>query len=502
MKRISIFLIFLVSLTLMLGCTKDFDKFSENPNDPQQVSTGFILTYAQKYLMDNMRDEWFGGRCTFLLSQYWAQNNYTDEDRYLFRTTVTDAQWRYFYLGLMNLRDIVRLNTDEETKNDALANGANENQIAVANILTAYIMQIVTDTWGDVPFTQALLGNENQTPVYDKQSSIYPALITMLKDAAAMIDLNKDGIKSGDIIYNGDMALWKKFANSLRLRIALRMKAKDPAPFNEVVALGPDALIASNDEIAAFKYVGVAPNNGPLYDAWFTENRNDFTMSKPFVDLLKGVNDTLNSKTNPFTGIFDPRLPIFCTPVNGEYLGMPYGMTDSDTKAYAANCPNFKNDPSVVQASDFSYVLMDYAEVCFILSEANGWDQTWYANGVEASLEWWGVAAGDIATYMAALPAANQERVLTQKYIALYPQGEQGWFEYRRTGFPHTLVHPGEITHVGTSGNIIFTPLEGNQIPRRLLYPIEEQGVNANSYAAAVAQMGGDTQDINVWWAQ
>ncbi|HQB79275.1 MAG TPA: SusD/RagB family nutrient-binding outer membrane lipoprotein, partial [Tenuifilaceae bacterium] len=142
----------------------------------------------------------------------------------------------------------------------------------------------------------------------------------------------------------------------------------------------------------------------------------------------------------------------------------------------------------------------DYAEVCFIMSEVNSWDQTWYQNGIRASMEFWGVSNADITAYLAAVPAANQENVLTQKHIALYMQPEQAWFEWRRTGFPKTLINPGEITHVSGGNNIIFTPLEGNAIPRRMWYPVEEQGVNKENYTAAVEAQGPDALSTRVWW--
>jgi hypothetical protein len=498
-RKISI--IAIAFLAIMMGCTKNFEEINKDPNNPENVATGFIFTNVEKTIMDNLRDEWAGGRMFFLLPQYWSQINYTDEDRYAFRTTVTDAFWRAMYTSAMNLQNVININTNEETKTDALASGSNENQIAAATILQIYIFSVLTDAFGDIPYSEAFLANQNRTPKYDPQSEIYPDMIARLKNAVNLINLDSEGIRFGDIIYDGDMAKWKKFGASLALRLAQRMEKRDNgAALTDIVnTFGPDGFFTSNDESAKFAYVG-AGDNGPLYDAWFTEARNDFTLSKAFVILLKGENDDLNGKTNPFFGIADPRLPIYA-PGYEEVLGMPYGMPDAETKAYSTNCPDFSNNPSVVHSQTYAYPFMDYAEVCFILSEYYGWSQEWYEKGVKASMEDWGVTA-DIDAFVAALPAASEETVLTQKYLALYLQGEQGWFEYRRSGYPKFLLQPGEIAHTTSEGNIVFEPLEGNgqEIPRKIPFPVEEYNINKVMVQAAVAAMGGDGLDVRVWW--
>ena len=505
MKTIHNKVIYILVLILFLGgCTRNFDEINTSPNDPESVATGFIFTYVEKNTMDFLRDEWAGGRMLFLLPQYWAQINYTDEDRYAFRTGVTDTWWRMMYTSAMNLERIIELNTDEETKNDVSAYGNNDNQIAAARILRAYIFSILTDAFGDVPYTQAFLANQNRQPAYDKQEDIYPDLINELKEAVAMIKTDEPGILFGDIIYDGDMTRWKKFGASLALRIAQRMEKRDGgAALAEIVSTyGADGFFTSNFDNAKFKYLG-AGDDGPLYTAWFIDNRNDFTLAKPFTLILKGENDDLNEKTNPFFGLVDPRIYIYAPGDYEEIIGMPYGMPDDLTKQYSDNCPNFMEHPSVVQSATYAYTYMDYAEVCFILSEVNNWNQDWYEKGVRASMEDWGVDGAAIDAFVADMPAASEATVLTQKYVALYPQGEQGWFEYRRSGYPQMLLQPGEQTHVDSEGNaVFFEPLEGNgtSIPRKIPFPVEEYNINEESVKQAVQNMGGDGLDVRVWW--
>jgi hypothetical protein len=502
MKTISkILFISSTLLLLVVGCTKDFEEINYDPNRPVSVESGYILTYAQKALMDNLRDEWFGGRCTQSLAQHWAQRNYTEEDRYAHRTTVTNNAWRAFYRIAYNLERIIKLNTDPATQAQALGSGPNEHQIAVAKILKVWIMSIATDTWGDIPYSEAFQSNVIREPKYDRQQDLYPVLIQELKDAAAMINPANGDLTRGDVIYGGDVAKWKKFANTLRLRMALRMSKRSTTQLNDVMTLPASSFFESNDDNAIFTYQASSPNQGPVYVAFFVNARNDFTISKTLVDIMAGRNDVLNSKTNPLFGVAaDPRLPIFAYQVGGVWQGMPHGMENNQTAQFAVNCPNYLNNPSVVHAADFGYTYMDYAELCFMMSEVNSWDQTWYERGIRASMEFWGAATADIDAYIASVPAASMATVMTQKYIAYYMQPEQAWFEYRRTGYPNMLVKPGEITHQIGATNVLFNALEGTDIPRRVLYPQDEQGVNKAQYTAAVAVFGADALNTRVWW--
>ena len=215
-----------------MGCTKNFDKINDNPNQPAEVITPTLLTAAQKGLCDDIYDEWWGGRQSMLYAQYWVQRNYPSEDRYAIRQNINNQYWRLIYHDVMNLQEVIRLNTDAEMKPKAAVYGDNANQIAVATILKVWACQIMTDTWGDIPYSQAFKGSIDPatsipTPKYDKQQDIYASFQTELKNAVNMINLDAPGFTTGDNIFQGDMAKWKKFGNSLRLRVAMRMSAKD-----------------------------------------------------------------------------------------------------------------------------------------------------------------------------------------------------------------------------------------------------------------------------------
>ncbi len=517
------------------GCTKNFDQINEDPNYPTEVTTCALFTAAQKSLMDDMMDEWWAGRQSQLYAQYWTQRNYTSEDRYSMRQNNNNTYFRLLYTDIMDLVEIIRLNEDTLTRVKYSIYGDNDNQVACAKILKAWAMQVMTDTYGDIPYTEAFQGNakvEILNPKYDKQEDVYAALLTDLKAAVDMINVDASGFSSGDIIYGGDMAKWKKFGNSLRLRVALRMSGRDKSKLDDIIAENagdPEAYFTSNADNAIFSYIGSNPNVAPVYNALWNEARNDFTMAKPLIELLKGDNDTLNGKINPFHGLVDPRLQIYSRPKSGVYRGMPYGMTDAQSQSYKGKCPSFYYDPNgnaayntvtatVVHNPRWSPVYMDYAEVEFILSEVNDFEQTHYINGVRASIEYWRDMAADFESwsttkindfnvqleqYIATLPPANMENVMTQKYIAFYMQGYQAWSEYRRLGYPTMLVKPGEVTNILADGTLIyFNSLEDTHgdIPRRVTYPQQEYTVNNTNTTAAAEHMQGDYLYTHVWW--
>jgi hypothetical protein len=522
----------------MMGCTKNFDKINENPNQPAEVGTPTLLTGAMKGLCDDIYDEWWGGRQSMLYAQYWCQRNYTSEDRFAIRQNINNQYWRLIYHDVMNLMEIIRLNTDATTKAKAAVYGDNNNQIAVATILKVWAMQTLTDTWGDIPYSDAFKGNidpsiSEPTPKYDKQQDIYASFLTELKAAVDMIDESASGFTTGDNVYQGDMSLWKKFGNSLRLRVAMRMSAKDGgAAANSILTEVTEAgFMTSNADNAEFPYVGGGSDNAPMYDAFWTSARNDFTTCKTIVNLLKGVDDTLNNKINPFHGLVDPRLSIYSRKKSGKYLGMPYGMTDGQSQAYKGKCPSFYYDLNgaaayspatapVILNPKYAPVYMEYAEVKFMLSELKGFDQTEYVDGVRASIEHWrdicvkleGWDAAEvnefntsIDTFMFYLPAATKQTVLAQKYIAFFNQGYQAWAEYRRTGEPAFLLKPGEIANIDAEGTTIyFNPLISiTTIPLRMTYPQQEYTVNGTSVTNAASQLtGGDKMTTKLWWEQ
>ncbi|MCU4166525.1 SusD/RagB family nutrient-binding outer membrane lipoprotein [Carboxylicivirga caseinilyticus] len=485
-------------------------EYYSSPNAAAIVPTSGIMNSVQKRLMDDTRDAWLSGRQTLLWVQYWGQINYTEEDRYQYRETVNEAAWNDLYGHAMDLKSIIELNTDEATKGDMEAYGPNENQIAAARIMLAYIFQLAANQWGDIPYYSygsddadfqglSLRDNAVMAPVYASQSKIYADILKELDEAQAMINTSATMIE-GDSFFDGDAVQWKKFANSLRLRIANRIKAANNSlatqHINAAISAG---VMEGNDDSAGVTYTADNDaNSAPMYSAFYISNRLDFAPSNTFVELLKG-------DRGPFGE--DPRLGIYVDPnASGEYVGIPVGAARDVVSDF-----KWESLPGeAILDSKYTEYYMEYSEVCFLLSEVNGWDQDWYEAGVEASMEKWGVPAADIEAYIATLPAASEETVLTQKYIALYMQPQEAWAEYKRTGYPTTFSKPGNeysvIVPLGdgttTTFTYTFTTLVSGltDLPTRANYPLVEANINSLNYKSAGDAIGGDEMDTKLWF--
>ncbi|MDC1106713.1 SusD/RagB family nutrient-binding outer membrane lipoprotein [Prolixibacteraceae bacterium] len=528
------------------SCSEKLTETNINPNVPTSVPTTTLMVNAQYRLVDDIRDQWYSGRMALSWSQYWSQVNYTEEDRYQYRENSNASSWKSIYSDLMDLKTIAQLNTDPATKGSMSAYGKNDNQIAAARILTSWTFMLLTETYGPIPYDsygsddpsfQALQAKEGVlNPVYADPKDVYVDILKELRESADMIDESAVVFTAGDRIFGGDASKWKRLANSLILRGALRIQAAAPEIADPAIAAAlASGIMTSEDDDALFRGENTAANASPFYKAFAVDNRTDFSVAKPFIDLLKG-------DVGPFAQV-DPRLYYFAAPYTAKatasagaaistgsfipkstdilgagtydpasYIGMPYGLESEYTSKIG---PTKVSLPNMPMQATFGNPFMDYAEVCFIQSELNGWDQAHYEAGVRASMKRWGVQDAAIDAYVAALPAASEETVLTQKYIALYMQPYNAWAEYRRTGYPKTLVLPGTVSFVDVDGIInadelgkeyMFESLDANvtdDLPSRVRFASDEPLLNPAGYESGLELLGGSTKDkmnTKLWW--
>lgn len=473
---------------LMVSCD-DFGSINDDPNNPTQVRTELLLTNAQRSVSDVV-----GAFMGNLWVQYLAETQYTDDSQY----ANTEANFNGWYTGpLRDLEEIIRINTNEETKDEAaVTGGSNANQIAVARILKAYFFQLLTDRWGMVPYSEALQGRDNFSPAYDSQSEIYADIITELKQAVAQMD-GGAGV-SGDILFGGDMDQWALFANSLRARASLRLA--DVADDVEVdpAAEFADALDDGIIEEDVFYPYTTDPNNE---NPWYTRfrTRTDYAISDVIADYMKGLDDyRLTVFANPAPDVDNEDGVVTLD----EIIGMPYSIEDAgDVTNDAISFPGSAigaGGPGVGQA-DAPLPIITVAELNFAQAEAveRGWitgvAEDYYYAGIEASWNQWGVYnTTDFSDYIAQNDvlyntAAWQERIGFQKWIALFPLGYEGWSEWRRLGYP--VLEPHE-----------FALNQSGEIPVRFVYPSTESQINGASYNAAVEAQGPDTPDTHLWW--
>ena len=513
MKKINLMFFLVAFLMLTISSCEDLETVNKDPNNPQTVPSNMLFSGAQKKVIDYVYDNWFGGRQSLVYSQYWAQRNYTEEDRYQVRESVNNNYFNYLYVIIANMNEVIALNSNPETAGESALYGNNNNQIAAAKIMKAWIFSIITDTWGSVPYFEVgkLKTEDIYYPKYDSQEVIYEELIKELTEAANMIDEDESAFIGGDRVYGGDAAKWRKFANSLKCRLALHTSKVSGSKWNEYIAEAlASGVFESNADAAAYHYIATSPEFTKFYNGTFIEARNDFTIARPFADILKGVRDTLNNKTHPWEGALDPRLSMFTTSRNNAYIGMPYGIASGDVlAAYRNLAPNwYTTTPPVHLKPDFSVPLMTYAEMQFIISEYKGFSMTEYKKGVEASIDYWsaesGISVSDsvkTAYVNAVTQQVNAEAVALQKYIDLYINGTEAWTEIRRTGYPNQLLKPGEISVDASEArrgvDLKFEPLadtKGLIIPR-VKYPTNESTLNTDNFLEAVSNLQDGTNN-------
>lgn len=521
MKKLFSILSILSLSVALTSCADRFEEIDINPNSTTDPLPTGLFNNANKEYVDFTRDGWVSARMTLPWVQYSAQRIYTEEDRYQYRLTTGTQLWTRSYYVANDYKKIIDLNSNPLTAPAMAEYGSNKNQIAAARVMLSYVFLNLVDAFGDVPYWsysgndpdfQALNIDGDLQPKFASQMKIYTDIMKELKESAAMIETDKTILTEGDQLF-GDAAKLKKFANSLRLRVATRVKGTVPGAEAHIADAIASGVMTSNDDSVGLTYESNLVNPSPFFATYLS--RSDFSISKTFVQLLKGE-----------TGSFglDPRLFKYAAPASDrvgnirnqsmsetddptKIWGMPYGVTSqmSSSQISGARSPSFFGRD--VLKPGYTEIFMEYAEVEFLLSEANGWDQTHYKNGVTASMERWNIPADKITEYVTALPAASEANVLTQKYIALFMQPAESWAEYRRTGYPNTLLMPGQTAQLNyptASGDTsyVFTPLiDGlTDLPTRIFYPTNVQTLNTANYNEAAAALGGDKMDKKLIW--
>ncbi|UOE51197.1 SusD/RagB family nutrient-binding outer membrane lipoprotein [Mucilaginibacter sp. SMC90] len=462
----------LLSIT---SCKKELAKTNINPNGSEVAQPDYLLTAATKATSDTYWGVANNMDASLLFAQYWSKIQYTDPDRYIFTSSSFEELWSTGYSkGIVNFNELIKL-ADAQ---------ANPNYKGVALILRSWTFSLLADSYGNVPYKQA--GNIDQylTPAYDNQKDVYFALLDDLKAAQAALDASGKTI-AGDLIYSGSITSWKKFANSLRLRIALRIADREPAKAKQVLAdiqAEGGSYISSNAETAQFTYLD-SPNQNPVSNLFDT--RDDYRISKTIVDKLFALND--------------PRLTVYAAQTQDatpqKYIGLPNGLLVGDASNYGFT--KTSKPGTYFRAPHAPAVILSYAESLFDRAEAaaRGFSTedaaSLYQQGVTAALAQYSVASTDIATYIAQpavkYDASNYKKSIgEQKWLALFGQGLEGWTEWRRLDYPQ--LQPA-----------VAGTLNG-KIPVRFIYPGTEQTLNKTNYQSAVAAQGADALTTKLWF--
>ncbi len=477
MKKL--FFVLIVLLGIMTSCTKNFEDFNTDKKHNVVVPGENVFANAQKALSDQIASTNVNVNIWKLWAQYWTETTYTDEANYdIVNRTIADGQFRIYY------RDILM-----DLKNASTVIGAQtaigvqipvqKNKLAIVDIMQVYAYSELLEIFGNIPYSEAL-DITNIYPKYDDALGVYKDLLARLDADLAILDPSAASFGSADLYMGGDVAMWKKFANSLKVRIGITIADGDNATAKAAVESGYAGAFAP-DEICALAYLD-ATNANPLYVDLVQSGRHDFVITNTLVDMMNSL--------------ADPRRPAYMTPKpdTTAYIGGAYGQSDAFTQ--------YSHIADPIQEATFPNTIIDGVEISFYLAEAaergysvGGTAKSYYDKAVTASFVQWGLTATDATAYLATPKvdyaattsgATWKEKIGKQAWLAYYNRGLRGYTSWRRLDFPIMNIAP-TITSL-------------SEIPVRFTYPVNEQTLNPLNYAAASTAIGGDLLTTKLFW--
>jgi hypothetical protein len=452
------------------SCTSDLSDLNVNGKAPESVPSGALFANAvmgyydfdavQNVNLNNLR----------LWSQHWTQTTYVDESN--FNLNERDVNGNTF------VRMYVTVIRDCEEARTAVMNGpesaaAKAASVAAIEVMEVMAYQYLVDLFGDVPYSEAL--SETNVPKYDAGSAIYADLLARLDAATADLS-GSNTFGSSDIIYGGDAAAWKKAANSLMLRMAVRMIGYDAAAAKSwgEKAIAGGVFMSSADDMRLY-YSSAPPHTHPMWETLVQSGRTDYVASATLGDVLNGL--------------ADPRRAGFFKNLGGSdsVTGAPHG--------FQVNYYDYSQPGTALEDPTWSHAAISYVEVEFLMAHAAvaGWTgagdaATHYEAGVRASIDEWGGSSADADAYMmhplvafSSTTAATQIGV--QKWIAMYSNAFEAYAAVRMYDLPmQTAALAGTVT------------------PTRYSYPLDEYSLNTTNVQAAAANYGGDDTFAKVFW--
>ncbi|KAF0240825.1 MAG: hypothetical protein FD183_924 [Chitinophagaceae bacterium] len=464
-------------LTILLAsCTKNFEAINTDPNRVNKISPGTLLNpILYEVSSFNMRK---ADDFTFNLMQDALPFPSVSGGvhRYDITETAGNSTWTTYYRWLTNVKEMYTASIEQK----------DPNYQAIAMTLNAMIYANLTDCFGDIPMEEAGRGDEGIFRLkFTTQKIVYEKIIADLDSANNLYNTSRTMIYGTELLYSNNVSNWKRFTNSLQMRILLRLtKRTEMGTLAKLRALIDNPtkypVFTSNDQAAVVKLSGITPFVSPWGRAI------DFTTFRAaglfFTDNLNDFNDPRRARL-----LTQARNKAGTT--NIGYKGIPSGYGGSDSQFdYIPSNMNI-----ALVTAPMTVVLMSYAEVEMIKAEVEFRNsnavaaKAAYEKGVKASVEQWGaVMPTDYFTNTKAAYNGTLERIMLQKYYALYFTDFQQWFEYRRTGFPVVPIAAGMLNN--------------KIMPVRYRYPPAVQSTNTTNYDQAVSAMGGDNINIKVWW--
>ncbi len=459
-------------LLMATSCTKDLSDLNVDPKNPSTAPSYAFFTNAQRTLSNTLTSSNVNLNIFRLIVQHWQETQYPEESQYDLGTReINDNMWNALY------RDVIRDFREAKAliPTDVPNADVQKNELAITEIMEIYAWYYLVTTFGNIPYTDAMSIDEKPFPVYDDAKTIYNDLLTRLDAAIANLNTGAASFGSADLIYSGDVAKWKKFANSLKLKMGITIADDDNTKAKAVVESAvASGVFTSNADNAVLVYQGAPPNTNPIWVDLVQSGRDDFVAASTLIEVMKDMDD--------------PRIDDFFTP---DQTGTDFSGADPGVQSAYAQYSHVH--PSITVPT-FPGLLLDYAEVEFYLAEAvqrgyavGGTATGHYANAITASILYWGGDLADAALYLIGAPynAANwRESIGIQQWIAFYNRGIDAWISWRRLDYP-------ELDPAHDAFSVI---------PLRYPYPVNEQNVNRINYEAAAAAIGGDDVGTQLWW--
>lgn len=485
-------------VSLLSACSKDFEKINTDPNNiphalPQQLMAPALVNSLTYNLIRNRN---FNNE----LMQVTVDQSDGEGRvfRYDHRPSLSDYQYNGLYSELTNFKDMYKIASEPLNYNTSYK--------GISLICQSWLYSILTDTYGDIPYFQSNLARDSgiYEPRFDAQRAIYADIFQKLEMANALLDSNTAIVAAADPVFSGSISKWRKFGNSLYLRLLLRVSGKAEASALAIAKIkdivetnaAKYPLMSSNDDDAILRWTGLGPFISPLN----TVREQDYrfpAIASFFINNLVIWNDP-RQDISLGTGNIN-RWGI--APYQGAFVGIQSGYlpgTEPIKKSYFYS----NTSGTSLQKDPMTGIMMGYAELQFILSEAaaKGWlassAETHYKKAVQASIQQWMpswnvpidnyIASADIAWPSSGTLNEQMEQLHLLKYYALFMVDNQQWFEYRRTGHPHLPIGPGVQN--------------GGVMPARMVYPVYVQSTNPTNYQLAIAAQGPDRMDTQVWW--
>ncbi len=477
-KFIKIWLGVLCMISLV-SCTKDFEELNTNPTlvTADKIKTELLLTNVLKNSVFDIPNQ--GTASNF--SGYYTAPDQGD----VFLDRDFGGAYGVYTSSLINTAEIIRL-----TANDPLS----KNKNAIGRIWKVFLFHQLTDQFGDVPYFEAVnaASEINTHPKYDKQEDIYKDMLKELKEAAAQLsdDPSQKSFGNADLLLKGSADKWRRFANSLRLRLAMRIRYADATLAGQHISEVINSPVIENNTqnvALATRDDGNTANRNAFYDKNLRQPGN-MTVSFTTTDNLIRLND--------------PRLPVFARPSSVDpslYRGVPLQLTGPNRARYSPDSISLMGTYFLQPV--YNIIVMNAAEVYFLKAEAalaglaTGDAQQLFAAGIQAAMDQYGIAASSTTAYLASsagmLAGTTEqklEQIIVQKWLAIFYNVYEGWAEFRRTGYPRIWT-----------GNVLGDT-QGN-IPRRYTYPNSEFLRNQANVQEAISRLqGGDNLMSRIWW--